>query len=137
MIAERKAAGTSSETREYGPVEDKTVEFGRTYVYRLKMVDNDGKYAYSQEQEVEIGGNNWLGTARPNPASTNNVSFDCSYKGAVTVLLYDMNGKKTEPKYELTGKELKLDLNGLSNGTYTVLVKSGDKVMTRQFQVNR
>jgi hypothetical protein len=134
-ITDVKAAGNSSEIKNYGFV-DSDVEFGKTYVYRLRMVDLDGKSDFSEEKIVEMDGNGiWLEEAIPNP-STNEVFF--KYNGNpsnLELVLYDVNGKPITPKYELMTNKIKLELSTLSSGNYTLVAKSGDVIVKRQFTV--
>ena len=134
-IADVKAAGNSSEVKNYGFV-DSDVEFGKTYVYRLRMVDLDGKSEFSEERIVEIAEDGiWLSEAMPNPA-INKVVFQYSGKPAnIDLVLFDVNGKNVAPSYQMRTNEIELDLNSLSSGNYTLVVKSGDMVVKRQFTV--
>jgi len=135
-IAERQAAGKSEQAIEYGPVTDREVKYGERYIYRLKLIDRDGRYEYSDEKMVEIGGEGmWLGEARPNPVRET-ASFDISIvEGTVDVYLYDMSGRKFEVRYNIEEGKLELNLSNISSGTYTLVVSSGDVMMTRQFSV--
>ncbi len=134
-IADIKAAGNSSEVKNYGFV-DSDVEFGSSYVYRLRMVDLDGKSEFSGEKIVEIAEDGiWLGEAMPNPA-INEVVFQYTGKPSnLELVLFDVNGKSVAPKFELRTNEIKLDLNLLTSGNYTLVAKSGDMVIKRQFTV--
>jgi len=135
-IAEKEAAGQSSIEREYGPIYDENVRNGGVYVYRLKLVDIDGSYGYSDERLVEVGGNSlWLGEAVPNPSS-DKVSFEITTADReVSIMIYDMNGKRVEAEYEIHNGKLEIDLSGYSTGTYTMLLRAGEVTMARQFRV--
>jgi hypothetical protein len=137
-ISEMSAAGTSNLLKEYGPVVDKNVSNGNAYVYRLKMIDLDGKFEYSNEKIVEfVEGNLWLGEAQPNPAVTSIVKFGISRnESKLDVVLYDVNGRRTDvnPIFTEDGF-MEIDLSTIQSGNYTLVVKSGDTILSRQFQV--
>ncbi|TAL69939.1 MAG: T9SS type A sorting domain-containing protein [Bacteroidetes bacterium] len=134
-IADVKAAGNSSELKNYGFV-DSDVEFGNTYIYRLKTVDLDGKSQYSDERKVEISADGIsLEEAYPNPAD-NKVSFRYSGNLAnLELVIFDINGKPVTPSYQIKADVLELDIHSLSNGNYTLVAKAGDMVIKRQFNV--
>ncbi|MBI5324096.1 MAG: T9SS type A sorting domain-containing protein [Ignavibacteriae bacterium] len=137
-IASVKAAGTSSELKNYGFV-DSDVEFGKTYVYRLKTVDLDGKSEYSEERIVEISEDGFsLNEAYPNPADNNYVKFEFTGNLANSELvLFDVNGKPITPSYQIKPGVLELDIHSLSSGNYTLVVKSGEMVIRRAFNIVR
>ena len=134
-IAEEAAAGLSSVSREYS-IADRNVEYGKVYIYRLKMVDKDGRYAYSDERMVEIGGEGlWLSEARPNPVR-DVARFDISTGGRqIELYLYDMNGRKIVPGFEINDGVMELDISGVGSGVYTLILSAGEVMMTRQLQV--
>ena len=136
-IAEEPAVGNSNDMTQYGPVIDRNVNFGTTYVYRLKMIDLNGEFDYSQEREVNIGGSGelWLGMAQPNPAA-NDVRFEISgIDGDVQIACYDVDGKVVSVDNTISGNILELDISSLSSGTYTLVVINNGNNLTRQFQV--
>jgi hypothetical protein len=137
-ISSVEAAGKSAVRRDYGPVTDYAVDFGRTYVYRLKMVDLDGNFKYSGEKVVTIdaGGILNLGEAMPNPAN-DFVRFDIQLAPdtKVQVLIYDNNGKLATANVNIGTAKLEVNVQNLSSGSYTLFLKSGDVVQTRTFRV--
>jgi len=137
-ISELPAAGTSNIEKEYGPVVDKNVSIGNSYVYRLKMIDLDGKFEYSNEKIVEfVKGSFWLGDAQPNPAISSIVKFKISKtEGVPEVILYDVNGRRIDVNPIFTNEGfMEINLSMIQSGNYTIAVKSGDVLITRQFQV--
>jgi len=137
-IAEVTAKGNSQEQVNYGPVYDRDVTVGNVYVYRLKVVDFNGEFSYSDEREVEIGGDFWLSEAKPNPAN-DVVRFDLNgvESSNVTLTIIDVDGKVITPIYTISGGALEVNLTSIASGTYTMLVKVGTETMTRQFKVVR
>ena len=137
-IATKSAAGTSANRIEYGPIVDKNVANNSSYVYRLKMIDLDGKFEYSNEKKVEFGGTFTLGDAQPNPAIGDFVTFSMNtVENNIDVVLYDVNGRKVDFTYVINAEGLQVNLHMIPSGNYTMLVKSGDLTITRQFQVTK
>jgi len=137
-IAEVTAKGNSQEKVNYGPVFDRDVTVGNVYVYRLKVVDFNGEFSYSDEREVEIGGEFWLSEAKPNPAN-DVVRFDLTgvESSDVTLTIVDVDGKVIVPDYTISSGSLEVNLSNVASGTYTMLVKVGTETLTRQFKVVR
>ena len=139
------AAGNSTSRREYNAV-DNNVRTG-TYVYRLRMVDRDGTFDYSDEVAVVIGDNAnstlAISEARPNPVSgIANVDYTISTPGMVRVELTDMIGRTVSTIFEgnvsTAGTySLEVSAENLPAGMYQIVVKSGDSVATRSLQVVR
>ncbi len=142
-IDELAAAGKSETAISYGPVVDYSVDYGQTYVYRLKMVDLDGQFDYSEEKTVTIDGAEGgvsLGQAMPNPANDmTRFELTLSNEMNLEMVIYDMGGKKVATV--LNGSKgqgtysLDVDLSDLSSGAYTLVLRSGDVVITRQIKV--
>jgi len=138
------AAGKSTSPKAYGPVVDKNVSMGSTYYYRLKMVDLDGKYNYSDEAVVVMSAADgfYLGQPVPNPVSfTTDVTFSLNVDAMVTIELYDITGKLIRVLYRENtpagSKTVGFDLSDVQNGTYTYVLKAGNIMLSNQLQVVR
>ncbi len=139
QVAEEKAQGSSVIETVYGPVVDRDVQFGNTYVYRLKIVDISGEYSYSDEREVTIGGDNlsWISSPVPNPASSDTkVEYSISESGQVEIALYDMAGKLIKTlinEYNAAGiYSLTVNAEDLMSGQYAIVLKTnGNQFITR------
>jgi hypothetical protein len=139
------AAGNSTSRREYNAI-DNNVRTG-SYVYRLRMVDRDGTFDYSDEVAVVIGDNAnstlAIGEARPNPVSgIANVDYTINAPGFVRVELTDMIGRTVSTIFEGNVSSagtysLEVSAEGLAAGMYQIVIKSGDSVATRSLQVVR
>ncbi len=141
QIGRMKAAGTSSYATQYGPVVDYDVNYGNTYAYRLKMVDIDGSYDYSDEEVVTIGGNEMisLGQAYPNP-SKESAKFELTTGNDVNVSidLYDMSGKLVRNVLSETTSgtvTVEVDTRDLTSGSYTLVLRSGSTIINRTVRV--
>jgi hypothetical protein len=102
--------------------------FGESW-YRLKMVDKDGAYAYSNQ--VKVSNNNSSSVyLYPNPTLSNaELRFNANNTGNYVVKITDMSGKSLQT---LTGiftagnNIIKLDAGNLRQGLYLVsLVADG------------
>ena len=142
-IDEVPAAGKSNIIKHYGPVVDNNVSYGKSYAYRLKMDDRDGKFEYSSEKIVTfdgIDGNAWIGLVKPNPVSSlSSVEFGLANAMTIEMKLYDAQGKEIitlADGYKQAGLYT-IDINAanLVSGTYTIVLKSGDLVLTQKVNV--
>ena len=108
------------------------------YLYRLKQIDLDGSFEYSNEVEVLVAELNdfKLFQNYPNPFNpVTNLRFFVPEEGNVKISLYDILGKeiKTLLDDEITAGsyDLKIDGSGLSSGTYFVKMqtKNGQQII--------
>jgi hypothetical protein len=140
-IDEVRAAGNSSIVNRYGTTDAK-VSLGNTYVYRLKMLDTDGEFSYSDEAVVTLEGEgiSWVENPVPNPASESSVlRYNMSSSQDVEIKLYDMNGKALmtlSNGVSTSGiNEVEIDVNNLASGTYKVVLRSGSTVLSKNLSV--
>ncbi len=88
--------GNSNSPKEYSFV-DNTVSNAGTYYYRLKQIDNDGTYEYSNQIEVDFEAPNSLELNQnyPNPFNpSTTISFKLSEPGKVTLKIYNLVGEE-------------------------------------------
>ncbi|MBI3258979.1 MAG: T9SS type A sorting domain-containing protein, partial [Ignavibacteriae bacterium] len=128
-VATIPAAGTSTNVLNYG-IKDADVERGRVYVYRLKSVDKDGKYSYSIEVEVAVGGLSGMeiSDAIVTPYSgTSSVNYSITSDGTVELGLYDMMGRRVQTLdngYRESGiHTVEVNSSDLSSGLYQLVLK--------------
>lgn len=137
-IATEPAAGKSNTIKTYGPIIDKNVNYGETYVYRLRSVDADGETSLSNEVEVSM--DNFFGVA-PNPASTNAVyTFSIGDNQFATIELFDVSGKMVKSIYSGNVKasdKCSIDVTDLPNGTYTIVLKAASQTYTTKLSVRK
>lgn len=143
-IGEEKAAGKSSQRINYGPVIDKNVAKGNTYAYRLKMVDLDGKYIYSEVVEVTVGvgGSISFSEAIPNPAnSETSIEFTIAENSDIQLAIYDLTGKNVMTIINgaiASGSYAKrIDVSNLANGYYNIVMNINGMTITRQLRIVR
>jgi hypothetical protein len=142
-VGEIEAAGNSSVIRNYGPVVDNSVEYGNTYIYRLKSYDKDGNFKLSEERTITLTGINgaaWLGQAMPNPVSSESVlEYRISQTSNIEISLVDASGKETMKLFsgvQAAGTHnLNISARNLASGVYQVVLRSGDIMLTSSINV--
>jgi hypothetical protein len=143
VISEVAAKGNSVDVVKYGPVNDYSVEFGNTYTYRLKMSDKDGSVNYSDTRTVEVRGEVGyinLSDINPNPASVDSkAELVLGNDMQVEINLYDMSGRMIQTlmsgSQSAGTHQLIINAKSLTSGTYTLILRAGDVVITKNFQV--
>jgi hypothetical protein len=89
--------GNSNSPKQYS-FTDNNLNSGK-YVYRLKMVDNDGSYEYSPEVETEIGvpKEYLLSQNYPNPFNpTTKIDYQLPFESSVKIELYNITGERVD-----------------------------------------
>ena len=134
-IGSVKAKGDSKSKVSYEFIDD-NITLSRSkeniYYYRLRMVDRDGQFTYSEIRDVDFGR---LKTPdliiHPNP--TNDIInldltiFDKN-DGPIEITVYDMNGKLVLSRITTdTGSEI-VDISSLPANTYNIKVKQGELI---------
>jgi len=96
-------------------------------LYRLKMIDLDGKYTYSPVCQISFNGSNRI-IIYPNPAS-DHINIQTDDPGAVRVAkLSDLNGK-TLLSTTLLANDNRIDIKSMASGIYilTIFYQDGTK----------
>jgi len=105
---------------------DKGIKYG-SYLYRLKQIDNDGTYEYSEPIEIYIGdipGGFVLEQNYPNPFNpSTKIKFAVDESTNTTLKIYDILGNEIATLFnEITeaGKVYELEFNAseLPSGMY-------------------
>jgi hypothetical protein len=125
-------AGNSNNTKSYN-YDDMGLK-PAVYYYRIKQVDYDGMFAYSQIRTVNLTEENILNVNQiyPNPFGAElNITINTTKSGTVTVTLFDINGREvsTTAYGAIEGiQTLNLNTNQLENGLYIVEISTmGEK----------
>lgn len=131
-IAQVKGAGNSSIQNNYSYV-DASLQ-PSTYYYRLKQVDFDGKYAYSQVRAVDLTNhsNNIVNGVFPNPFNNQiNITLNNIVNGNVEVRIMDVNGRvvaQLNQNTTSTANNITINTTGIDKGMYFVeVVVGGEK----------
>lgn len=89
--------GTTNSPKEYS-FSDNNIQSSGKYLYRLKQIDRDGKFEYSQAVEVTIGSvpkDFALIQNYPNPFNpTTTIGFTLQASGPTTLKIYDAIGRE-------------------------------------------
>ena len=143
-IEKVNASGETIDEVHYGPVYDRAVKFGGEYVYRLRMVDKDGSMKYSDEKTVKIASGNgdlWMSEVLPNPVQSELKVRVNVGENSAEMIIYDLNGRELKHLAVSNNgieQEIRIDVSNMVPGTYTLAMKSGEKVtITRQFTIVR
>ncbi len=117
---------------------DKNPSGGSKFIYRLKQIDNDGKFIYSDEVEIALVPNEFaLYQNYPNPFNpVTNIKFALPKDVKVTLIVYNLLGEKVstilnEDK-EAGFYDVKFDGNNYSSGMYIFRLTAGDFVQTKK-----
>ncbi len=108
---------------------DTKVKNGVTY-YRLKMVDVDSKFTYSNILTIKTGVATISLNLYPNPAGNiANLSFTSVVASKYTVQITDLSGKiiRQQNEVSLAGtNKLTVDLHNFAAGTYTLTITTAN-----------
>jgi hypothetical protein len=125
-----KGNGNSNSTKNYSFTDNAVSKSGK-YAYRLKQVDNDGSFTYSQivETDVTVNLSYSLGQNYPNPFNpTTKISYTIPETGLVTLKVYNIVGEHVAElvnKTQEAGKyEIEFNGSSLSNGVYFYELKA-------------
>lgn len=128
-------AGNSTSTRFYELMDNEP--YGGTSYYRLKQMDFDGNYSYSNIEAVNLSGMDII-QVFPNPAS-NEVKFllGSSEKVDITIDIYDMLGRTVYRDTKHIEDDLTIysvDVDRYPAGVYMICVSTNDKKVFTQKQ---
>ncbi|MBI2429168.1 MAG: fibronectin type III domain-containing protein [Ignavibacteriales bacterium] len=136
-----EGSGTSNTPKEYS-FTDKNLSAGK-YLYRLKQIDRDGKFSYSQEVEVEVGivpEVFMLEQNYPNPFNpATTIGFTLQHSGFTTLKIYDAIGREVATLVNEVkdpgSYQVKFDGLKLASGIYFSRLQSNEKVQIRKMQM--
>ncbi len=131
------AAGNSTLAIDYS-FTDRNPIIGVNY-YRLKLVDQDGDYSYSQVEAVKFVSDNLTLSIRPNLVSTKTtLTINQILTADAQVEILDMLGRKVMDTTIAKGSfETEVDVQLLAPGQYIVRLTAGKQILTsRMVKVN-
>ncbi len=111
-----------------------------TFFYRIKQVDKDGKYSYSQTAQITIDANGISWVLVPNPASDKTAVLFNKQLTNVQVIVSDANGRTVFTKSETTiaaGATMALPAQKLSKGIYLVKVISNGNTDVQKLVISK
>lgn len=134
------AAGESLEEINYIYEDDISKTSGDYAYYRLKMVDKDGSYEYSDIRSLRLETRDSGISIAPNPTSNYvELSLQMAVGGDVNVRIYDMQGRQLS-EYQWTHESNsiareRIEVSHLQAGLYLVEVVSPDERKTLKLDV--
>jgi photosystem II stability/assembly factor-like uncharacterized protein len=134
--------GTTTEIQSYSFIDDLTLNYSHTPIlsYRLKQIDFDESFKYSNVIEVEISAPVEFGLMQnyPNPFNpTTTISWQSPVGSWQTLKVYDLLGKEVATlvdEYRPAGSyKVEFDRSDLASGKYFYRLQSGEFAETRKF----
>ena len=127
--------GNSNSPKDYTFM-DKNPAGGSKFIYRLKQIDNNGKFEYSDEVEVELVPNEFaLYQNYPNPFNpATNIQFSLPKAARINLSVYNLLGEKiaillNEDK-DVGFYSVQFDASSFSSGVYIYRLTTGDFIKT-------
>jgi Subtilase family/Secretion system C-terminal sorting domain len=129
--------GNSNSPKLYS-FKDKELYGGNKFAYRLKQIDIDGKFEYSDVIEVNIQPENIvLNSNYPNPFNpTTKISFSLPQSAEISLKVYNVLGREVKNLVnevkEAGVYSAEFDASNLSSGVYYYTLSSGDFTQTKK-----
>jgi len=129
--------GNSNSPKQYS-FTDKNLIGGSLFKYRLKQIDNDGTYEYSDEVEVELIPTEFaLYQNYPNPFNpSTKIRYQLPQESEVIIKIYDILGSEVitllNEKKEPGVYEVEFNAQHLSSGTYIYRIVADSFVETKK-----
>jgi len=127
-LGQVEAAGTSLQVRSYD-FQDNRPHIGIGY-YRLKMVDTDGSFTYSNVVAIAISLRDNVAVFPVPTSHALNVVYDAAVTGEITVNVVDALGKTLMTNVENTGQgfnQFEYNVSQLPVGTYFITIFDGSE----------
>ena len=121
--------GNSNSPKHYS-FADKNPTGGNVFVYRLKQIDTDGKYDYSNEIEVELLPSKYeLYQNYPNPFNpTTTIKFSLPEASQVSIKIFDILGRFVEEianaSYEAGYHKVEFNASSYPSGVYLYRIEN-------------
>lgn len=123
--------GTTTTTQQY-TFRDNKIKSATQYYYRLRQVDFDGKFKYSNIIAIKSSSAPISTKVFPNPAHNSiNLQVNTSNNTFIDLTIYDMSGKIVKEIRKETSDELNtltLDTSNWSNGSHYIKIKTDQNV---------
>jgi hypothetical protein len=130
-------SGTTTELRSYS-FNDENISSGN-YSYRLKQIDYNGLFEYSEVIEIEVGVPSQYSLEQnyPNPFNpVTTISYSLKDKGLVSLKVYDILGNEVatllNEEMESGTYEYKFNASAIASGIYFYTLKAGDFLSTKK-----
>jgi 3-phytase len=129
--------GNSNSPKEYTFI-DKQLEGGSKFQYRLKQIDNDGQFEYSDIIEVEVIPYKYdLSQNYPNPFNpSTKIKYQIPDINFVTLKVYDVLGNEIETlvdeEKQIGYHNIEFNASTLSSGVYFYRLQAGNYIETKK-----
>jgi Zn-dependent metalloprotease len=129
--------GNSNTPRNYA-FNDNNPTGGSKFMYRLKQIDTDGKFNYSEEVEAEIQPKQFqLCQNYPNPFNPiTKIKFGVPNRSKISIILYSLLGEKVmeivNGDYEPGLYSVDFNASNLSSGIYIYRLAAGNFVSSKK-----
>lgn len=143
-IGQVTASGNSNSPKQYS-FTDKKLQSGK-YIYRLKMIDNDGTFEYSKEVEAEIALPKEYNISQnyPNPFNpSTKVDYQLPFDSKVSIELFGITGEKiaTLLNNDVAAGYYTLEINAaqlnLASGVYLYRITANNQAGQNYIQVKK
>ena len=132
--------GTTTEPKAYSFVDSKLQE--GSFTYRLKQIDFDGTYTYSEEVnvDVEIPLEYALEQNYPNPFNpSTTIKYSIPEDGFVKLAIYNMLGEEVAAIVNTTQKagryEVNFNASGLASGVYVYRIEAANFTASKKLML--
>jgi len=130
--------GNSNSPKEYSFIDNNTAG-GNKYQYRLKQIDNDGRYEYSKIVEVNLGAPKKFELSQnyPNPFNpTTTISYNITEPSIVKLTIYNLLGQEIKTlvnEFKEAGVHtVNFNASELNSGLYIYKLQAGTFTQTRK-----
>ena len=133
-----KGHGNSNSPKEYSFADKDLFAGGSKFQYRLKQIDTDGQFEYSDVVEVEIVPTKFeLSQNYPNPFNpSTTIRFSLPKETKLKINIYNMLGELVETlaegTYEAGYHKVTFNASSLPSGAYIYRIESSDFVQVRK-----
>lgn len=130
--------GNSNSPKNYSFIDNDLFEGGSSFQYRLKQIDTDGKFEYSDAVEVEVLPTQFeLSQNYPNPFNpSTTIRFSLPKATQLKINIYNMLGELVgtlaEGAYEAGFHKVTFNASSLPSGAYIYRIESADFVQVRK-----
>ena len=132
--------GNSNSPKDYSYIDNNLIG-GSKFLYRLKQVDNDGQFAYTDAVEVEVVPNQFeLSQNYPNPFNpSTTIKFSVPKQTQLKINIYNMLGELlqtvTDGIYEAGYYKVTFNASNLPSGMYIYRIESSDFIRTMKMML--